>query len=101
VLSPNQIIPVKLPSPERFLIHKLFSSQSRRADRDKVRKDIEQAAVLAAALEEEMPGRLGEAFRGMPSAGKDKVKRGARAAAKRLETLHPEAEEALLKLARR
>jgi hypothetical protein len=100
-LSPNQIIPIKLPSPERFLIHKLFSSQSRRTDRDKVRKDLEQAAILAAVVEEEMPGRLSEAFRWMPSAGKDKVKQGARAAAKKLETLHPEGEEALLKLARR
>jgi hypothetical protein len=101
VLSPNQIIPIKLPSPERFLIHKLFSSQSRRTDRDKVRKDLEQAAVLAAALEKEMPGRLGEAFRRMPPAGRDKVKRGARAAAKNLEAVHPEGEEALLKLAGR
>ena len=30
VLSPNQVIPVQVPSPERFLLHKLFSSQSRR-----------------------------------------------------------------------
>jgi len=101
VLSPNQVIPVRLPSPERFLIHKLFSSQSRRTDRDKAGKDLEQAAVLAAALEEETPGSTGDAFRRMPSAGREKVKRAARAAAKKLETLHPEGEEALLKLARR
>lgn len=101
VLSPNQIIPVKLPSPERFLIHKLFSSQSRKTDRDKAGKDLEQAAVLAAALEEEAPGSLGDAFRRMPSAGREKVKRAARAAAKKLQALHAEGEEALLKLARR
>lgn len=101
VLSPNQIIPVKLPSPERFLIHKLFSSQSRKTDRDKAGKDLEQAAVLAAALEEEAPGSLGDAFRRMPSAGREKVKRAARAAAKKLQALHSEGEEALLKLARR
>ena len=99
VLSPNQIIPVKLPSPERFVLHKLFSSQSRKADRDKVRKDIEQAATLAAVLEEEMPGRLGEAFRRMPAAGRAKTKRGALAAAKAIESRHPQGEDALLKLA--
>jgi hypothetical protein len=101
VLSPNQIIPVKLPSPERFLIHKLFSSQSRRTDRDKAGKDLEQAAVLAAALEDEAPGSLGDAFRRLPPAGRDKVRRAAGAAAKKLEALHAEGEEALLKLARR
>lgn len=99
VLSPNQVIPVKVPSPERYLLHKLFSSQSRRADRDKVRKDIDQAATLAAVLEEEMPGRLAETFRGMPTSGKPAAKRGARAAAKKLENLHPQGEKILLRLA--
>lgn len=63
VSSPNQVIPVKLPSPERFVLHKLFSSQSRVADRAKAGKDLDQAATLAAALEEETPGRLRELFR--------------------------------------
>ena len=99
VLSPNQVIPVKIPSPEHFLLHKLYSSQSRRADRDKVRKDLEQAAVLAAALVEDTPGTLREALRRIPSAEKPAVRRGARAAAKILEPSHPEAEDALLELA--
>lgn len=100
VLSPNQIIPVTLPSPERFVLHKLFSSQSRRADRDKIGKDLEQAATLAAVLEDDTPGTLGDAFRRMPAAGKSKARRGARAAARRLEGRHAEGEKALLKLAR-
>lgn len=101
ILSPNQVIPVKLPSAERFVLHKLLSSQSRRTDRDKAGKDLEQAATLAAVLEEEMPGRLSEAFRRMPAAGKARAKRGALAAAKKLENIHPQGEEALLKLAGR
>jgi hypothetical protein len=99
VLSPNQVIPVKLPSPQRFLLHKLFSSQSRKTDRDKVRKDLGQAAVFAAVLEEDTPGNLSDAFRRMPAAGKSAVRRGARAAAKLLERIHPEAQAALIKLA--
>lgn len=100
VLSPNQIIPVQIPSPERFVLHKLFSSQSRRGDRDKVRKDLQQAAVLAAAIEDETPGRLNDAFRRLPREGKTAVKRGAAAAAKLLEPAHAEAKTALLRIAR-
>lgn len=99
ILSPNQVIPVKLPAPERFVVHKLFSSQSRTGDRDKIGKDLDQAATLAAFLEEEMPGKLSDTFRALPKAGKDKAKRGARAAAGRLANVHPEAEETLRKLA--
>jgi hypothetical protein len=100
ILSPNQVIPVKLPSPERFVLHKLFASQSRTFDRDKAGKDLDQAATLAAVVEEEMPGRLSEAFRRMPSAGKARTKRAARSAAKRLEDVHAQGADALLKLSR-
>jgi len=80
-VSPNQVIPIRVPSPERFLLHKIFSSQSRRSiDRDKIRKDLQQAAVLAAALEDETPGRLQDAFKAMPAAGKPAVRRGSLAA---------------------
>jgi hypothetical protein len=85
VLSPNQVIPVKVPAPERFALHKLFSSQSRRSDRGKVRKDLEQAAALASVLEEDTPGALREAFRRAPAAAKAAMRRGAGAAARLLE----------------
>jgi len=98
VLSPNQVIPVKLPSPERFLLHKLFSSQVRSTSRDKARKDLEQAAWLAAAVEEETPGSLRDAFRSFPAAGKEIVRRGAHAAAKLLDG-DTEAEQALKQIA--
>jgi hypothetical protein len=99
VLSPNQVIPVRLPSPERFVAHKLYASQSRRADRDKVRKDLEQAAVLAAVLAEDTPGALGKASRRMPAAGRSAMKRGARVAARLLEDAHPAGAAALERLA--
>jgi hypothetical protein len=101
VLSPNQVIPVRIPAPERFAVHKLFSSQSRRSDRDKVRKDLEQAALLACAIEEETPERLGEAYKAMPAAAKATVRRGALAAAGLLEGSHAEGREALLRIAGR
>jgi hypothetical protein len=99
ILSPNQVVPVRVPSPERFALHKLLSSQSRRSDRDKVRKDLHQAAVLAGALEEETPGRLRDAYKRVPASAKAAVRRGASAAARLLAS--PEAREALLQLAGR
>ena len=100
VLSPNQVIPVKVPSPVRFVLHKLFSSQSRGSGRDKARKDLEQAATLAAVLEEDTPGALADAYRGMPARGKSAARRGARAAARLVEEAHPQAAETLEKMAR-
>ena len=98
ILSPNQVIPVKLPSPERFVLHKLYASQSR-ADRGKSPRDLDQAATVAAVLEEDAPGRLVDTFRRMPVAGKSAARRGARAAAKRLENLHPQGEDVLRRIA--
>jgi len=82
LLSPSQIVPVALPSPERFVIHKLYASQSRAAQREKTRKDLEQAASLASLLEEDVPGALADAFREFPKAGRPLAKRGALAASK-------------------
>jgi hypothetical protein len=100
VLSPNQVIPVKVPAPERFVLHKLFSSQSRKADRSKIAKDLAQAAVVAAALEDDTPGRLRDLSKKVPGEGKAAVKRGASAAAKLLEP-HPAAKKVLLAIAGR
>ncbi len=101
VLSPNQVIPVRLPAPERFVLHKLFTAESRRADRSKVAKDREQAAILAAALEEELPGRLMAAWKEFPRAERAAVKRSAHTTARLLGGAHPEAEDVLQKLAAR
>ena len=99
-LSPNQVIPIRIPAPERFLIHKLFSSQSRRGDRGKAAKDLAQAAVLAAAVEDETPGLIAEAFKRLPASGRPAVKRGARAALQLVQG-HQAGQEALEKIARR
>jgi hypothetical protein len=101
VLSPNQVVPVRVPAPERFVLHKLYSSQMRRAQPGKGRKDIEQAAVLAAALEESFPGRLRDAWRALPSAGRTAAGRAAQVAAKILESEHPEAAGALRALGKK
>lgn len=95
VLSPNQAIPVKLPSPERFALHKLYASESRRSAPGKAAKDREQAAIIAAAVEQEMPGRLRAAWKSFPRGGRAAAARAARAAAKLLSGRHPEGEAVL------
>lgn len=102
VLSPNQVIPVRVPAPERYLVHKMFSSQSRRTnDRDKVRKDLEQAAVLAVAMEDENPGRLAETAAQFPAAGRAAMKQGCKAVSHLLEGRYPDVQTVLLKVAGR
>jgi hypothetical protein len=100
-LSPNQVIPIQVPSPERFVLHKLFSSQSRRSQRDKIRKDLEQAGVLAAAIEDETPGRLAQTLRSVPSKARPAVRRGAAAAAKLAASVDPAASRCLARIASR
>ena len=101
VLSPNQIVPVRVPAPERFVLHKLYASQMRRAHPGKGKKDLEQAATIAAALQESFPGRLKDAWQALPSAGRGAAARAARIAAESLENDHPEAAAALRTLAKR
>ena len=101
VLSPNQIVPVRVPAPERFVLHKLYASQMRRTHPGKGAKDLEQAAIIAAALQELFPGRLKDAWKAFPSVGRSAAKRAARIVAQALESEHPEAADALRALAKR
>lgn len=100
-LGPNHVVPVRVPAPERFVVHKLMSSQARKTERAKTRKDLDQAAALAAVLTEDSPGMLEDAFRAFPAAGRGTAKRGAAAAAMLLADLHPAASETLKRIARR
>jgi hypothetical protein len=101
VLSPNQVVPVKIPTPQRFALHKLYSSQRRGSSRDKGRKDLQQASVLIGALEEETPGLLSDALRHLPARARDAVKRGAGVALKLVDDSHPEANGFLERIAAR
>ena len=66
VLAGGHCIPANLPEPARFVWHKLFSSTRRHADTAKARKDLQQAAVLAAVLAELEDGALEEAASAAP-----------------------------------
>ena len=61
---------VRIPLPERFAIHKLLVSRLRTGREAKSQKDIQQAAVLCAALAETHPGALESARAGVPTRAK-------------------------------
>lgn len=67
VLAGGHCIPVNLPDPARFVWHKLYSSTQRHSDTAKARKDLRQAAVLAAVLSDLDDGALEEAAAAAPA----------------------------------
>jgi hypothetical protein len=66
-LAGGQCIPVRLPQAARLVWHKLSASTQRQGFPEKTAKDRQQAAVLAAALAEQEPEALHEAFSAAPS----------------------------------
>lgn len=98
-LSPVGIVPVWVPSPERFALHKMLSSQSRRQDLGKAGKDREQAAVIIAALEAQFPGRTLAAAQSLPPTARALVRKAAAGVMTLLEAEHADAQEALERLA--
>jgi hypothetical protein len=67
VLAGGHCIPANLPDPARFVWHKLYSSTRRHSDTAKARKDLQQAAVLAAVLSDLEDGALEEAAAAAPA----------------------------------
>ena len=67
VLAGGHCIPVNLPSPERFVWHKLYSSASRVNDPGKAEKDVVQAATLAAVLVEQDLASVEDSAREVPN----------------------------------
>jgi hypothetical protein len=94
LLAGGHCIPLSLPSPERFVWHKLYSSAARASDPEKADKDLLQAATLAAVIVERDDGAFDDTALDVPAAM-------LRAARKRLPALrrllekHPAAAAAL------
>jgi hypothetical protein len=92
LLAGGHCVPVHLPAAERMILHKLYSSRKRRSDAAKARKDLQQAAVLAAALADVDPGALPLAAREAPQELL-RVARQTRALLSPLLAAHPQALE--------
>jgi hypothetical protein len=68
ILAGGQCIPVRLPRPERYVWHKLYSSAARQAMPEKADKDLLQAVTLAAILTEHDDAAFGDSLRDAPPA---------------------------------
>lgn len=74
-------IPVNVPAPERYALHKLLVSQMRisaASSQAKARKDIEQASALIGVLSKLRPGDLADAWEEMLDRGPSWRRKAAR-----------------------
>jgi hypothetical protein len=92
VLAGGHCVPVKLPAAERFVWHKLYSSVTRAGDPEKARKDLLQAASLAAILVEQDDAVLSDSLAEAPSEIRDAA-RTRLPALQKLMVSHPQAWE--------
>ena len=86
---------VRVPSAERFALHKLIVSQIRAQRGSKSEKDVHQACVLLAVLGEVHPGAIDEAARTLPVSAKGYVRASLPAVARLLQPTHDRAWEEL------
>lgn len=80
---------IRIPTPERFALHKLIVSQIRKRTEKSV-KDVSQAAVLIAILSERHPGAIEDAAKSIPASALDHVRRAYSVAREKLQS-HPRA----------
>jgi len=81
LIGRDRIVPVTVPHPGWFCLHKLALFELRTgSDNPKREKDVLQAAILASALAQDQDLLLAEAIEAMDSKLRSKVKAGARRA---------------------
>ena len=90
---------VRVPVPERFALHKLIVAQLRAGRAEKSRKDLKQAAVLIAAMGENYPGAITEAFERTPTSARKHLRKSLERIRGDLEA-HPQAWEEVATAAR-
>ncbi|MEO8379935.1 MAG: GSU2403 family nucleotidyltransferase fold protein [Acidobacteriota bacterium] len=91
---------VRVPTPERFAVHKLIVAARRSGRNAKSLKDRSQAAVLCAALAETHPGALELALQGVARSARKDVRASLTAMRRDLEEQAPRAWEELSSFAR-
>jgi hypothetical protein len=76
ILSAHGIVATRVPTPERFAVHKLVTCQLRGSANPKSAKDLHQAAVLIDALADRFPGAIGDAVAALPRSARRFFARG-------------------------
>ena len=81
ILGRDHVIPVKVPDPARYCLHKLIVAALRVATSTaKEAKDISQAALLAAVLSEKFEADLTSAARAVPEKARSRALKSAKRA---------------------
>jgi hypothetical protein len=75
LLSRHGAVPVRVPDPARFAIHKLLVSRLRTNTIVKSQKDVQQASVLLAMLGEHRTGDIEDACGDLPASARSLVRR--------------------------
>lgn len=65
-MSKNHVVPIFVPTPARFAVHKMFSAKSRINQFAKSDKDLQQAATLVCVIEDLLPGDIADAMTAFP-----------------------------------
>lgn len=91
VLGPDRGVPVRVPTPERFALHKLLTSQIRHDRSAKSVKDLQQAATLVTVLAERFDGVIEEAWATAPKSALRALRVGTQATMHQLGDAYPRA----------
>ena len=95
LLGRDRIIPIVMPDPGRYCVHKLVVYSLRGANNAKRRKDLQQAATLAAAMAQEQEFKLRDAIQSANASLRKLAKAGARDAIALIGDQHPTAADEL------
>lgn len=75
LIAREGVAAIRVPSAERFALHKLIVSQLRAGRDAKTARDLAQAAVLLAVLADKHPGAIEDAAAALPRSGHRHLKR--------------------------
>jgi hypothetical protein len=101
VLGRDHVVPVRVPSPPRYCLHKLIVAALRApTSAAKADKDLAQAAILAAVLTEKFAADLAEAAAKIPPKARRRVAQSAQRAGAMLDERHAAARDFLAGLSR-
>jgi hypothetical protein len=95
LMGRDRIVPVAIPDAGRYCMHKLAVYSLRASNNSKRRKDLQQAALLAAAMTHDQDFKLRDAIDAMSASLRRIARAGARDAAGLLAENHAEAADAL------
>ncbi|MEX3956306.1 GSU2403 family nucleotidyltransferase fold protein [Trinickia sp. EG282A] len=88
LISRHGAVPVRVPDPARFAVHKLLVSRLRTNTLVKSQKDVQQACVLLAMLGEHRSGEIEGACAALPKSSRSLVRRVLPEVRRHMESAH-------------